>query len=358
MTTYLLAGGGTAGHVNPLLATADEVRRRDPEASIIVVGTAEGLEARLVPLRGYELVTIPRLPFPRRPSGAALTFVPRLLGVVEQLRSLIVERSVDVVVGFGGYAAAPAYLAARRAHVPVVIHEANARPGLANRLGARFTPYVGVVFAGTPLPHATLTGLPLRREISRLDRAATSPSARDTFGLEPDAPVLLVTGGSLGAQRLNHTIRDAYGSILDAGWQILHIWGDKPDLVDPGVDGYRVVRYSDRMDLAFAAADLVVARAGAATVSELAVLGLPSVLVPYPVGNGEQKVNAHDLVEAHAAILVDDARFSPQFVDGELLALLADRPRIAAMADAARGVGIADGDARLVELIRRALARA
>jgi UDP-N-acetylglucosamine--N-acetylmuramyl-(pentapeptide) pyrophosphoryl-undecaprenol N-acetylglucosamine transferase len=358
MTTYLLAGGGTAGHVNPLLATADEVRRRDPEASIIVVGTAEGLEARLVPLRGYELVTIPRLPFPRRPSGAALTFVPRLLGVVEQLRSLIVERSVDVVVGFGGYAAAPAYLAARRAHVPVVIHEANARPGLANRLGARFTPYVGVVFAGTPLPHATLTGLPLRREISRLDRAATSPSARDTFGLEPDAPVLLVTGGSLGAQRLNHTIRDAYGSILDAGWQILHIWGDKPDLVDPGVDGYRVVRYSDRMDLAFAAADLVVARAGAATVSELAVLGLPSVLVPYPVGNGEQKVNAHDLVEAHAAILVDDARFTPQFVDGELLTLLADRPRIAAMADAARGVGIADGDARLVELIRRALARA
>ena len=358
MTTYLLAGGGTAGHVNPLLATADEVRRREPEATIIVVGTAEGLEARLVPLRGYELVTIPRLPFPRRPSGAALTFFPRLLGVVEQLRSLIVERSVDVVVGFGGYAAAPAYLAARRAHVPVVIHEANARPGLANKLGARFTPYVGVVFAGTPLPHATLTGLPLRREISRLDTAAMSATARDTFGLARDVPVLLVTGGSLGAQRLNHTIRDDYGSVLDAGWQILHIWGDKPDLVDPGVDGYRVVRYSDRMDLAFAAADLVVARAGAATVSELAVLGLPSVLVPYPVGNGEQKVNAHDLVEAHAAILVDDARFTPQFVDGELLSLLADRARITGMADAARNVGIADGDARLVELIRRALARA
>lgn len=358
MTTYLLAGGGTAGHVNPLLATADEVRRRDPEASIIVVGTAEGLEARLVPLRGYELVTIPRLPFPRRPNGAALTFVPRLLGVIEQLRALIVERSVDVVVGFGGYAAAPAYLAARRAHVPLVIHEANARPGLANRLGARFTPYVGVVFAGTPLPHATLTGLPLRSEIASLDTAGMSPSARDSFGLDRDAPVLLVTGGSLGAQRLNHTIRDAYGAILDAGWQILHIWGDKPDLVDPGVDGYRVVRYSDRMDLAFAAADLVVARAGAATVSELAVLGLPSVLVPYPVGNGEQKVNAHDLVEAHAAVLIDDARFTPQFVDGELLALLGDRARIAAMAGAARAVGIADGDARLVELIRRALTRA
>ncbi|SMQ67446.1 UDP-N-acetylglucosamine--N-acetylmuramyl-(pentapeptide) pyrophosphoryl-undecaprenol N-acetylglucosamine transferase [Agreia sp. VKM Ac-1783] len=358
MTTYLLAGGGTAGHVNPLLATADELRRREPDASIIVVGTAEGLEARLVPLRGYELVVIPRLPFPRRPGKAAVTFFPRLLGVISQLRSLIADRSVDVVVGFGGYAAAPAYLAARRAHVPIVIHEANARPGLANRLGARFTPYVGVVFAGTPLPHAELTGLPLRSEIASLDIDAVAESARENFGLDSSAPVLLVTGGSLGAQTLNHTIRDAYGSVLDAGWQILHIWGDKPDLVDPGIDGYVVVRYSDRMDLAFAAADLVVARAGAATVSELAVLGLPSVLVPYPVGNGEQKVNAHDLVEAGAAVLVDDARFTPSFVADELRLLLADRPRIEAMASAAGKVGIADGDARLAELIQRAVSRA
>jgi UDP-N-acetylglucosamine--N-acetylmuramyl-(pentapeptide) pyrophosphoryl-undecaprenol N-acetylglucosamine transferase len=358
MTTYLLAGGGTAGHVNPLLATADELRRREPDASIIVVGTAEGLEARLVPLRGYELVTIPRLPFPRRPGGAAVKFLPRLLGVVTQLRTLITARSVDVVVGFGGYAAAPAYLAARRAGVPIVIHEANARPGLANRLGARFTPFVGVVFAGTPLPHAVLTGLPLRREIAQLDTRAVSGPARDSFGLDAGVPVLLVTGGSLGAQRLNHTMRDAFRTVLDAGWQILHIWGDKPDLVDPDVDGYVVVRYSDRMDLAFAAADLVVARAGAATVSELAVLGLPSVLVPYPVGNGEQKVNAVDLVDADAAILVDDARFTPQFVAGDLLELLADSARIASMARAAREVGIADGDARLADLIRRALARA
>jgi UDP-N-acetylglucosamine--N-acetylmuramyl-(pentapeptide) pyrophosphoryl-undecaprenol N-acetylglucosamine transferase len=242
--------------------------------------------------------------------------------------------------------------------VPLVIHEANARPGLANRLGARFTPYVGVVFAGTPLPHAVLTGLPLRREIAQLDSTAVSGPARDSFGLDHHAPVLLVTGGSLGAQRLNHTIRDAFGTVLDAGWQILHIWGDKPDLVDPNVDGYVVIRYSDRMDLAFAAADLVVARAGAATVSELAVLGLPGVLVPYPVGNGEQKVNAHDLVEAGAAVLVDDAHFTPQFVAGDLLELLADRARIATMSQAAREVGIADGDARLAELIRRASTRA
>jgi UDP-N-acetylglucosamine--N-acetylmuramyl-(pentapeptide) pyrophosphoryl-undecaprenol N-acetylglucosamine transferase len=358
MTTYLLAGGGTAGHVNPLLATADELRRREPDASIIVIGTAEGLEARLVPQRGYEFVTIPRLPFPRRPGRDALAFLPRMRSVIARLASLIRDRSVDVVIGYGGYAAAPAYLAARRCHVPIVIHEANARPGLANRLGARFTNFVGVVFAGTPLRHAVLTGLPLRREIAQLDIATARPRALESFGLDSARPVLLVTGGSLGAQRLNHTIRDSVGSILDAGWQVLHIWGDKSDLVDPGLNGYVVVRYSDSMELSFAVADLVIARAGAATVSELAVLGLPSILVPYPVGNGEQKVNARDLVEAGGALLIDDASFTPEFVRGRLRALLAERATIEKMAASAAGVGIADGDARLVELIRASVASA
>ncbi|CAD5997531.1 glycosyltransferase [Agreia sp. COWG] len=358
MTTYLLAGGGTAGHVNPLLATADELRRRDPAATIIVLGTAEGLEARLVPLRGYELVTIARLPFPRRPGRAALGFLPRFRSTIAGVADLIVKRNIDVVVGFGGYAAAPAYLAARRTRVPVVIHEANARPGLANRLGARVTPFVAVVFEGTPLPHAVLTGLPLRREIAQLDLDALRPEALTMFGLDPLRPVLLITGGSLGAQRLNHTVRDSFAHVIQAGWQILHIWGDKDDLVDPNVDGYVVLRYCDRMDLAFAAARLVVARAGAATVSELAVLGLPSVLVPYAVGNGEQRVNAHDLVSAGGAILVDDDAFTPEYVRGPLIALLRDSERIAAMADSSGHVGIADGEARLADLIQRALPRA
>jgi UDP-N-acetylglucosamine--N-acetylmuramyl-(pentapeptide) pyrophosphoryl-undecaprenol N-acetylglucosamine transferase len=200
-----------------------------------------------------------------------------------------------------------------------------------------------------------LTGLPLRREIAQLDIAATRRAALESFGLDSDRPVLLVTGGSLGAQRLNHTIRDSVESILEAGWQVLHIWGDKSDLVDPGLNGYVVVRYSDRMELSFAVADLVIARAGAATVSELAVLGLPSILVPYPVGNGEQKVNARDLVESGGARLVDDASFTPEFVRGSLRALLSDRPAIEKMAASAAGVGIADGDARLVELIRAAV---
>jgi UDP-N-acetylglucosamine--N-acetylmuramyl-(pentapeptide) pyrophosphoryl-undecaprenol N-acetylglucosamine transferase len=358
VTTYLLAGGGTAGHVNPLLATADELRRQQPDATIIVVGTREGLESRLVPQRGYELEAIPRLPFPRRPNRQALAFFPGLRRTIARLTELIERRGVDVVIGFGGYAAAPAYLAARRAKVPVVIHEANARPGLANRLGARFTPHVGVVFPGTPLRHARVVGLPLRTEIASLDVAASREEGLNSFGLRDGVPTLLVTGGSLGAQRLNHTIRDSAAEIVAAGYQILHIWGNKDDFADPGLPGYRMLRYSDRMDLAFAVADCAVSRAGAATVSELSVIGIPSVLIPYPVGNGEQRVNAADLVRAGGAVLVDDADFTPRYVRESLIPLLGDRVRLDRMRENAKGVGIADGAERLVSLIGEATARA
>ncbi|RFA09153.1 UDP-N-acetylglucosamine--N-acetylmuramyl-(pentapeptide) pyrophosphoryl-undecaprenol N-acetylglucosamine transferase [Subtercola boreus] len=380
MTTYLLAGGGTAGHVNPLLATADELRRRDPEATIVVIGTATGLEARLVPERGYELVTIPKLPFPRRPNRAAAAFPAGLRRVIADLARLIRERHVDVVVGFGGYAAAPAYLAARRARVPLVIHEANARPGLANRLGARFTPYVGLAFRAGVLPHGRFVGMPLRREIQALagrpaaampgdatpggalapDSAALPLAAARAeglalFDLRGDAPVLLVTGGSLGAAQLNGSVFAAAADLVAAGWQVLHITGDRSELVDPGIPGYRMLRYCDRMELALAVADLAVSRAGAATVSELAALGVPSVLVPYAVGNGEQRFNAVDLVDAGGAVLVRDADFTPDWIRSSLLPLLSDRSRISTMAAAALGAGVTDGSARTVDLIEQAL---
>ena len=151
MTTYLLAGGGTAGHVNPLLAVADRLRDTDPAATILVLGTREGLEARLVPARGYELLTIPKLPFPRRPGAAMLRFPGALRRTVGRVRRMIDDRAVDVVVGFGGYASAPAYLAARAERTPFVVHEANAKPGFANRLGARFTRFYFNNVLGNPL---------------------------------------------------------------------------------------------------------------------------------------------------------------------------------------------------------------
>jgi UDP-N-acetylglucosamine--N-acetylmuramyl-(pentapeptide) pyrophosphoryl-undecaprenol N-acetylglucosamine transferase len=358
VTVWLLAGGGTAGHVNPLLSVADTLRRRAPEDEVLVLGTREGLEARLVPERGYELIPIARLPFPRRPDLAALRFGPAFNSAVKDLSSTLSERGVDVVAGFGGYASAPAYLAARRARLPLVLHEANARPGLANRLGARLTDWVGVAFPGTALRGARVVGMPLRREIETLDRAASRPEALALFDLDPARPVLLVTGGSLGARRINATVLASAPRILEAGWSILHIVGGKAEVSDPGLPHYRMLEYCDRMELALAAADFAVSRAGAATVSELSALGVPAAYVPYPVGNGEQRFNAKGVVEAGGGMLVDDARFTPEWVSAELLPLLADRARIDAMAAAAASCGVLDGADRTADLLQEALGQA
>jgi len=358
MTTYLLAGGGTAGHVNPLLAVADRLRRREPDAVVLVLGTAEGLEARLVPQRGYELLTVPRLPFPRRASPAALRFPAALKGAVDGVRALLREHDVDVVVGFGGYASAPAYVAARLERVPLVVHEANAKPGLANVLGSLVTRHVGTVFRSTKLRHGRQVGMPLREEIETLDRRARRGEAVAELGLDPTLPTVLVTGGSTGARRLNETVAASAASILGAGWQILHITGEKSDLRPTGLVGHHLLRYCDRMDLALSAADVVVSRAGSATVSELTALGLPSVLVPYPVGNGEQKHNATDVVEAGGALLVADADFTPAWVDDVLVRLLLDRAAIADMAVRAGTVGVLDGTDRTVDLVLDAVHRA
>jgi len=351
MTVYLLAGGGTAGHVNPLLATADAIRLREPDATVLVVGTAEGLESRLVPARGYELLTIERVPFPRRLTTTALAFPARFLRAVRRVASFIATRQVDIVVGFGGYAAAPAYLAARRAGIPLVVHEANALPGIANKWGSRLTRHVAVTFLNTPLAHAHRTGMPLRAEIANLDRAATRAEAIRHFGLDATRPVLLVTGGSTGAARINATVIETARDIIEAGWQIVHTVGETREFADAKITGYHALPYCDRMDLALAAADFVVARSGAATVCELAGLGIPAVFVPYPVGNGEQELNARDLVAAGGAILCRDAEFTGEWVRTSLIPLLANSEERRIMADRASAAGTRDGAERLTDMV-------
>ncbi|MCK6080447.1 UDP-N-acetylglucosamine--N-acetylmuramyl-(pentapeptide) pyrophosphoryl-undecaprenol N-acetylglucosamine transferase [Microbacterium sp. EYE_5] len=357
MTTYLLAGGGTAGHVNPLLAVADALVAREPDATVLVLGTREGLEARLVPLRGYELLFVDKVPFPRRPDGAAVRFPVRFGRAVRQVRNHIRERRVDVVVGFGGYASAPAYVAASRARIPVVVHEANAKPGLANVLGARRAAASGVAFEGTPLRGAEVVGMPLRPEIVHLDREAMRAEAAAAFGLDADRPVLLVFGGSLGALRLNRAFADAWRDVVDAGWQILHAVGERNDLADPGDPAYRLVPYIDRMDLAFALADVVVSRSGAATVSEITALGIPAVYVPYAVGNGEQALNAASAVRAGAAVLVPDAEFTGDRIRSVVVPLLGDATALERMRAATTGVGTRTGSENVLALIDRALGR-
>ncbi len=261
-----------------------------------------------------------------------------------------------MVVGYGGYVSMPAYLAARRRKVPIVLHEQNALPGLANKAGARLARRVAVSFPDTPLPRAEYVGLPLRPMIATLDRAAMRAEARRFFDLDPDRPTLLVTGGSQGARRLNQAVSGASAALAGAGVQVLHVVGPNGEAhpmtgTEPGRVPYAVVSFVDRMDLAYAAADLVLSRGGANSVLEAAAVGLPGIFVPLPIGNGEQEHNARPVVDAGGALLVADADLTATWVAAHVPPLVTDAPRLAAMGSAAAALVPRDADERLARIV-------
>jgi len=347
----VLAAGGTGGHIEPALNVGDAIRRLDPTASIVVLGSERGMEGTLVPARGYELVTVPGVPLPRRPNGDLLKLGPRLSSAVRQATGVLRDRKVDVVVGFGGYAAVPAYLAARRTRTPLVIHEANATPGIANRLGALFTSDVYGVFPDR-MRHAKAMAVPLRASIGNLDREASRSKARASFGLAEDAPVLLVFGGSQGAARLNDVLAGALPVLLEQGIQVLHAFGSRNE-PPPAFPGYVPMAFIDRMDLAYAAADLALTRAGAMTCGELAAVGLPAIYVPLPIGNGEQRMNALPVVDAGGGILIADDVVDAEWLTRTVSTLMHDRSRLQGMSDAAGRHGVRDADEQLARIVLR-----
>lgn len=351
--SVVLAGGGTAGHIEPALALADAIRRMAPEARITALGTERGLETRLVPERGYPLELIPSVPLPRKPHPDLLRLPLRLRAAVRRTREVLRDTAADVVVGFGGYVALPAYLAAR-GELPIVVHEANAKPGLANRIGARFASRVAVAAPGGGLPGAEVIGIPLRWTITTLDRPGLRAEARAHFGLHPDAPTLLVTGGSQGARSLNAAVSGAAAELASVGVGVLHAHGARNTVtVQPvaGAPPYVAVPYLERMDLALAAADLAICRSGAITVAELSAVGLPAVFVPLPHGNGEQALNARPVIDAGGGILVPDVELTPARVAREVIAVLTDPHRLATMAAASRVAGHPEADATLATMV-------
>ncbi len=354
----LLAGGGTAGHTSPLLATADALRRLDPAVEITCLGTPRGLENRVVPAAGYPLELVPPVPLPRSLSPDLLRVPGRLRGAVKAAHEVLDRVGPDVVVGYGGYVSVPAYLAARKRGLPVVVHEQNALPGLANKLGARRARRVAVSFPDTPLRHAEHVGLPIRRMISTLDRAALRQEARAAFGLDPDRPTLVVTGGSQGARRLNQAVSGAAPLLARSGVQVLHVvgpHGEVPDDVERAGGGdvapYVVERFVERMDLLLAAADLMICRAGASSVVEAAATGVPTIFVPLPIGNGEQRRNAAPVVSAGGALLVEDADLTAQWVAATVPGLAGDPDQLAVMSRAATALMPRDADDRLAAII-------
>lgn len=368
----VLAGGGTAGHVNPLLAVANAIRDMDPEASISVIGTAVGLEHDLVPQAGFELETIEKVPFPRRPNMDALRFPAAWARQRGLTKRILERRQARIAVGFGGYASAPVYASAHALGIPIVIHEQNARAGMANRLGARWADYIGTAYEGTGLKarrgaRIERVGLPLRPTIAELcrrmetDRDEVRNEAAAQLGLDAHRPVVVVTGGSLGAVNVNRAVAASAAALLPYA-QIVHLTGrGKADEVrelvsvsagdaavcglgadETGKGDYHVAEYLERIDLAFACADMVICRSGAGTVSELTALGLPAVYVPLPIGNGEQRFNAQPVVRSGGGVMVADGDFTKEWVTGHVPGMLADAERLRGYARASWRYGIRD----------------
>ncbi|MFI9082373.1 UDP-N-acetylglucosamine--N-acetylmuramyl-(pentapeptide) pyrophosphoryl-undecaprenol N-acetylglucosamine transferase, partial [Streptomyces sioyaensis] len=341
--------GGTGGHIYPGLALADALRRAVPDAVISFVGTERGLETRLIPQAGYRLHTVDMIPFD--PSlGARRYLLPAaLLRSGAQCRAILKEQKAQVAVGMGGYPSAPVIVGARMAGLPSLIHESNAVPGRANKFAARLTPHLALAFdrsrehlAGGE--RAETVGMPLVGPLAELDRTALRPAARRALGVPDGARLLLVNGGSLGAARLTEAAIGLAGRYRGRRDLRLLIKTGPAALEETsarlaengGAAVAEAVPYLDRMDLAYAAADLVVCRAGSATVAELATIGMPAVLVPYPHAPGDHQThNARVLSDAGAALLLPDAEASDARLDALVTPLLDDPARLAAMGQAA-----------------------
>jgi UDP-N-acetylglucosamine--N-acetylmuramyl-(pentapeptide) pyrophosphoryl-undecaprenol N-acetylglucosamine transferase len=364
LRSVVLAGGGTGGHIYPLLAFADALRRAFPEVRITALGGAKGMENELIPPAGYDLRIIPVHQLPRTLNLDLIRTPDRMWKSAHAAGKVIDEVQADVVVGFGGYVSVPAYLAAWRRELPIVIHEVNVPPGVANKLGMRFTKKVAVGFPHQPkqseaLRDARVVGVPLRTSLTRLDRAALRPQALARFGLRPDLPVLFVFGASQGARTINLAVAGAAKKLAHAGIQVLHVQGGRNDPFEVPSDlpvPYVVVPYLSDMQLGYAAADLVLCRGGAITVAETTALGVPAIYVPLPYGNGEQRRNALPVVEAGGGLLVDNAELTPEWIERTVIPLARDPRRLAAMSTAAAAYGRRDGDEALVDFVCEAVA--
>ncbi|WP_445227822.1 undecaprenyldiphospho-muramoylpentapeptide beta-N-acetylglucosaminyltransferase [Corynebacterium sp. H128] len=334
--SVVVAGGGTAGHIEPALAVADALVT-EHDARVVTLGTAKGLERELVPARGFQLELIDPVPVPRKP-GIALVKLPfRVLRAVKQTREILRQAEADVVVGFGGYVSAPAYLAAKLNKIPFVIHEANARAGLANKLGV-WLGGTGLNAVANSGMKGKVVGVPIQASLTEKASWEKRAAGFAKWGLDSSKKTLLVTGGSQGARSINQALLTAAPEIVAAGFQILHAYGKKNSAPE-SFPGYVPVPYIDTMDLAYAVADLVVSRAGAMTVAEVTAAEIPALYVPLPHGNGEQALNAMPVVEAGGAQLIDDAELTGEKLAESVIALLRDDDLRSHMIRAAQSTG-------------------
>ena len=369
--SVVLAGAGTAGHINTLISIAEQIKILSPEAKITVIGATGGMEETLVPASGLTLKTIPKLAFPRSISPSTALFPAKWAKEVRDAEKILKAVDADCVAGVGGYVSAPCYRAAKKLKIPIAIHEQNAMAGIANKLGARWADYIGTAYDSAKLkPRRGKTvervGLPLKAEVIEAARARRENpeecrrDAIEALGLKQELPVLLVTGGSLGALSINKAVAGASRELLQV-CQVVHLCGKgKSEIVSELVtklagkdavgellpsqagqyfaqDGnYRIVDYFPHMALLYKAASLAICRSGAGTVNEMEAMGMPAVYVPLPIGNGEQKFNAKPVVDKGGGVMVQDSRFTEEFVKKYIPPLITNKKKLEEMGQKAR----------------------
>ena len=327
MATIVLAGGGTAGHVEPALAVAREWKISNPTDTVTFIGTKLGLENKLIPSAGFTLAHIPKVSIARKPSMSWLRIPIDLLRAVSSARLILKE--ADLLIGFGGYVSAPAYLAARLNGTPMIIHEANSKPGWANRLGALMSPYLAVAspLSSREFNDALVTGLPLRSDVaqalqlSALDFRGARIAAKKRLSFDESAPLIFIMGGSQGSVAINGAVASAIETLSSKGISILHSVG-RGNVLPEATATYHPVGYVDHMADAYLASDLIIARSGAVTCSEFRALGRYALFVPLPIGNGEQFYNARTLVADGRAQIVEQKLFNSSFLISHIDELL------------------------------------
>jgi UDP-N-acetylglucosamine--N-acetylmuramyl-(pentapeptide) pyrophosphoryl-undecaprenol N-acetylglucosamine transferase len=348
----VLAGAGTAGHIEPALAVADAWQKEFPQSEFEFVGTAQGLENILVTGAGYKLTTIPKVTLPRSLNPVGL-LAPFRFGQA-LTKSLQIVKGAECVIGFGGYVSAPIYLAAAMRRIPFVIHEANAIPGWANKFGAFLggAMAVGKSVKSGKFKGAEVVGLPLKPAISAAldvaesDWPAARNSAKAKLGVKSDKPLILIMGGSQGSAVINAIVASSLTNLLP-NFEILHSVGGKNQL-PLAISGYQPVSYIEDMATAYLAADLVIGRSGAITCAEINALGKYAIFIPLAIGNGEQARNADFLVEQGRAVVVPQSDFNPEWLNDNLKRALAKSQDFVAGNESDR-----DASTKIVKLMRR-----
>lgn len=349
----LISGGGTGGHIYPALSIANALRRRYPGVEILFVGAEKRMEMSRVPDAGYEIKGLPVVGFHRKKIWRNIGVLFKLRRSMKLAKSIVREFKPDIAIGVGGYASGPTLKAAQKAGVPTLLQEQNSYPGVTNKLLAKRAKAICVAYEGLekyfPAEVITITGNPMRKDLS--DCTLTQEQAKEKLGFDPSKPLVLAVGGSLGARTINRCVSMASAAVVEAGAQLLWQTGKRwrPERFLP--DGCRAIEFISDMATAYRAADLVVSRAGASTLSELQLLGKPAILVPSPnVAEDHQRKNAQALADRGAAVMVLDAD-APYKLKDEIVRLISDPSARASLSAEISKMALPDADEKIVDII-------